>query len=142
MKVGSGPIPSLLAPHLLHDEVVEERHHTDVEGLHPLLPEEAPEDLEAAQLEELLLGVGEVSQHGGQREESLVGREVRQHGGHSRCIWCGLSSWLPTGMGETHPKTFVQSSLADAFKPLLAEQEPPFLLIPSLPGAGRLPELG
>lgn len=46
-----------------------------MEGLHPLLPEEAPEDLEATQLEELLLGIGEVPQHGGQSEESLVERE-------------------------------------------------------------------
>lgn len=62
------------SPHLLHDEVVEQCHHTDMEGLHPLLPEQAPEHLEAAQLEELLLGIGEVSQHGGQGEESLVER--------------------------------------------------------------------
>lgn len=77
-----GPTPSLPAPHLLHDEVVEECHHAHVEGLHPLLPEEAPEDLEAAQLEELLLGVGEVPQQGGQRKESLEEREGHQHAGH------------------------------------------------------------
>lgn len=46
-----------------------------MEGLHPLLPEEAPEHLEAAQLEELLLGIGEVPQHGGQSKESLVEKE-------------------------------------------------------------------
>lgn len=42
-----------------------------MQRLRPLLPEEAPQHLEAAQLEELLLGVGEVPQHGAQREESL-----------------------------------------------------------------------
>jgi len=99
-----GPIPPLLAPHLLHDEVVEERHDADVEGLHPLLPEEAPEDLEAAQLEELLLGIGEVSQHGGQCEESLVGREDHQHGGHST----HLSSWHPMGTREMLQPLYVE----------------------------------
>lgn len=115
-RVWPGLVPSLLAPHLLHDEVVEECHHTDIEGLHPLLPEEASEDLEATKLEELLLGIGEVSQHGGQRKESLVGREVHQH-------WW---PWPPPLFVASHgdkkcSNPFAWSSPASVFKPLLTK---------------------
>lgn len=79
-----------------------------MEGLHPLLPEEAPEDLEAAELEELLLGVGEVSQHGGQREERLVGRELHQHRAHSRRVWHSLSPWRATDRRNSLQLTCVE----------------------------------
>lgn len=127
-----GERPAGPAPHLLHHEVVEQRHHPHVQRLHPLLSEEAPEDLEAAQLEELLLGVREVSQHGGQCEQGLGGQSSVSTG-----VWPPLRhSLFPAsrGTGETRHPVYSEP-LAEG-----CPHESPCLPIPALPTAARLPE--
>lgn len=59
--------------HLLGDQVIEQGDHTHGQDLRRLLLHEAPEDLQPPQLQELLLGVGEVAQQGTQSKQDLGG---------------------------------------------------------------------
>ena len=47
--------------HLLGDQVIEQRDHTHGQYLHALLLDQTSQHLQPPQLQELLLGVGEVS---------------------------------------------------------------------------------
>lgn len=59
--------------HLLGDQVIEQGDHTHGQYLRILLLHEAPEDLQPAELQELLLGIGEVAQQGTQCKQDLGG---------------------------------------------------------------------
>lgn len=51
-----------LGTHLLSDQVVEQSDHAHSQHLHALLLDQTPQHLQSPQLQELLLGIGEVSQ--------------------------------------------------------------------------------
>lgn len=57
--------------HLLGDQVIEQGDHTYGQDLLTLLLHQAPEDLQPPELQELLLGIGEVAQQGAQCKQDL-----------------------------------------------------------------------
>jgi hypothetical protein len=65
--------------HLLSDQVIEQGDHTHGQYLRTLLLYQAPEDLQAPELQELLLGIGEVAQQGAQCKQDL-----RAHSSHHK----------------------------------------------------------
>lgn len=69
--------------HLLSDQIVKQGDHTHSQHLCALLLHQAPQDLQAPQLQELLLGIGEVSQQGAQSKQDLERHRSRRVRGHT-----------------------------------------------------------
>lgn len=82
-KGNTGQVWRSLA-HLLGDQVIEQGDHTHGQYLRTLLLHQAPEDLQAPELQELLLGIGEVSQQGAQGKQDLREKAATVSEGHTR----------------------------------------------------------
>lgn len=63
--------------HLFSDQVIKQSDHTHSQHLCALCLYQTPQDLQPPEFQELLLGVGEVSQEGAQRKQDL--QRVRSH---------------------------------------------------------------
>lgn len=77
-----------LGTHLLSNQIVEQGNHAYGQHLCALLLYQAPQNLQPPQLQELLLGIGEVSQQGAQCKQDLGRhrpRRVRGEGPHRAC---------------------------------------------------------